>query len=473
MSISHILLLLRARWRSALLVLCGVVVLVATVSLLLPKKYASTAAVVLDVKSPDPIAGVVLPGMSVSGYMATQVDVFQSERVAARVVQMLGLDKSEEMKRRWQQATGGEGDVVAWLAESLLRDLNVQPGRESNVISATYTSRDPKLAATLANAFVAAYVATTLDLRVEPAKQYTNFFDERSKQARDALERAQAKMSAYQQQKGIIGTDERLDVESARLSELSTQYVTLQALANESEGRQNQAGNNPNQMQEVLTNPFLAALKADLVRQESRDNELSARLGPQHPQVIELRASVQQLRQRVETETKRITGSVTVNNTVNQTRLNQLRAALDDQRGKLLRLKGQRDEVQVLLRDVENAQKAYDAVAARVSQASMESQTTQTNVSVLRKAAAPSRPSSPRLALNLAVAVLLGSLLALGTVVLRELLDQRLRTEDDVLQLLHQPLVGVLPASAQPNGSRRLLNGLGRGGFRALPGLAR
>jgi succinoglycan biosynthesis transport protein ExoP len=461
MSIPYVFLLLKARWRSALLVLVSVVAVVGAISALLPKKYSASAAVVLDVKSPDPIAGFVLPGNGTSSYMATQVDVFQSERVANRVVQTLKLDQSPELKRRWQDATGGETDFTSWLSDSILRDLEVRPARESNVISVTYTSRDPQLAASLANAFVAAYIATILELRVEPAKQYTSFFDDRSKQAREALEKAQTKLSAYQQQKGIIGTDERLDVENARLTELSTQYVTLTALANESESRRSQADANPNQMQEVLNNPFLSALKADLVRLEARDNELSARLGSQHPQVLENRSNMQQLRARVDTETKRITGSVSVNNTVNQSRLSQLRAALEEQRAKILRLKGQRDEVTVLLRDVENSQKAYDAVAARVSQTSMESQTTQTNVSVLKKAAPPSRPSSPRMELNIVVAVLLGALLAVGVVMLREMFDLRLRTEDEVIQLLKQPLLGVLPASASRTSTRRLLGDLG------------
>ena len=79
-----------------------------------------------------------------------------------------------------------------------------------------------------------AYTDTTLDLRVEPAKLYNSFFDERAKALRDALEQAQSRLSAYQREKGIIVNDERLDVENARLSELSTQLVALQAVAEES-----------------------------------------------------------------------------------------------------------------------------------------------------------------------------------------------------------------------------------------------
>jgi uncharacterized protein involved in exopolysaccharide biosynthesis len=202
-------------------------------------------------------------------------------------------------------------------------------------------------------------------------------------------------------------------------------------------------------MQEVLNNPLIATLTADLSRQEVRLDELKERLGDRHPDVVQLRSSTDLLKARIESETRRVTGSLTVNNSVNQTRVAQLRAALEQQRAKLLQLKGQRDEAGVLLRDVENAQKAYDAIFARASQTSMESQNTQTNVSVLKEASVPAFPSSPRLRLNAAAGLALGLLLALGSTILRELRDQRLRSVEDVTVLLKQPLLGTLPARAR------------------------
>ena len=218
MSLTQLLIVLRARWISFVLVLSCAGALAVLANELLPKKYSATASVVLDVKSPDPIAGVVLPGANSSGYMATQADVFRSERVALRAIRLLGLDKDPNLQQIWREATLGVGDYNAWLAELLLAGLDVRPGRESNVLAVTYTAKTPKQAAAVANAFVTAYVNTTLDLRVEPAKQYSSFFDERLKQSRDALEAAQSKLSAFQQQKGLMATDERLDVENRRVS---------------------------------------------------------------------------------------------------------------------------------------------------------------------------------------------------------------------------------------------------------------
>jgi polysaccharide biosynthesis transport protein len=445
MTLTQIFVALRARWFSALLVLLAVVGAVVVVTLLLPQRYTAVASVMLDVKSPDPIAGMVLPGMNVSSYMATQVDLLRSERVALRALQSLKLDESLKHKAAWQRVTEGRGDFQAWLADAVLTDLEAKPARDSNVISVAFTATDPVFAAAVANAFVKAYTDITLELRVEPAKLYNSFFDDRAKELRDALEQAQARLSAYQRTKGIIVNDERLDIENSRLSELSSQLVALQAVAEESGSRQQQAGVNAGQMPEVLSNPLLSGLTGELSRQEGKLNELKERMGDRHPEVMQLQASVDTLRTRIEAETRRVTGSLKVTNNVNQTRMNQLRAALDQQRAKLLQLKGQRDDAGVLLRDVENAQKAYDAVFLRVSQTSTESQNTQTNVSVLKQASVPAFASSPRLRLNAAAGVALGLLLALGFTVVRELRDQRLRSLDDVALLLKQPLLGVLP----------------------------
>src|SRR5690606_11394619 len=126
---------------------------------------------------------------------------------------------------------------------------------------------------------IQAYLDTTIELRVEPAKRFATLFDEQLKGARERLEQAQGKLSAYQREKGLIASDERIDVENIRLSELSSQLVGLQSLTAESRSRQAQIGSSST---EVLNNPLVAGLKADLSRQEARLKELSSRLGPQH-----------------------------------------------------------------------------------------------------------------------------------------------------------------------------------------------
>lgn len=454
MTLTQLLVILRARWRSALVTMLAVLVLVALATVLMPKKYTATASVVLDVKSPDPIAGVVLPGMTVSSYMGTQVDVVQSERVLLKAVRELGLDQDAELRAAWTEQTEGQGDFAVWLTGGLAKNLDVKPSKESNVISVQYTSKNPDMAARVANAVVKGYIDTTVELRAEPARQFNSFFDESTRAARESLEKAQTKLSDFQKRKGIIATDERMDVENARLAELSSQMVALQGELNESSGREDQAARRPDQMTEVMNSPLVVGLSQELARLEARQRELNERLGERNPQVIELKASIEETRSRLALEKSRAMGGVAVNNNVNKGRLEKLRASLEAQRNKVLTMKSVRDEANVLLRDVENAQKVYDAAFAKMNQSALESQATQTNVSVLKSATRPIDPSSPRNALNAGVGLLLGVLIGAGTAVLRERRDWKLRTPTDVTDLLAQPLLGTLLDATPMRGLR-------------------
>jgi len=444
MSLSQLLVVLRARYAAALLLVAALVAAVAGVSLWLPKQYTATAAVLIDARSADPVSANSPAGYgTTSSYMATQIDLIQSERVALRALRALNLQNDPAWQALWLQSTAGRGEKEPWLAEQLMKRLEVRPSRESSVVNIGYVAGDAAFAAAAANAVVRAYVDTTLDLKVEPARQYNSFFDQRAAQLRKALEDAQGRLTAYQQARGIVATDERLDVENARLAELSSQVVILQGLAAESTGRRSQAGSNS---QEVLSNVLIGNLTADLARQEARLNEMRQRLGERHPQVIELASSVDQSRSRLDSETRRVSSSLGVNSNVDLARLNSAQAALAAQRARVLKLRGERGESSVLQRDVDSAQRAYEAALARLTQTGLESQATFTNVSVLKTASPPPVPSGPRVLLNSAVAGVVGLLLAIGFVLLRESGDRRLRFDSDVTEALQQPLLVRIPS---------------------------
>ncbi len=118
MSFKHFLLVLRARWLVAAGIFCAVVIAVMGFTLLQPSQYTASASVVVDAKT-DPIAGVVYSAEVTTGYIATQVDIISSERVAQRVVKILKLDQVPEFITQWREATDGRGDMIVWLGKKL------------------------------------------------------------------------------------------------------------------------------------------------------------------------------------------------------------------------------------------------------------------------------------------------------------------------------------------------------------------
>lgn len=456
MTFPQFLSILLARWKLLSGVFAGVLVVAVLLALLLPKQYTASASVVVDAKQ-DPFSVFGMGALATPSFLATQVDIIRSERVAQKVARALRLTEVPLLQEQWREATDGKIPMEAWIAGSLLKQLEVQPAAQSNVIEVGYKAGDPAFAAAMANGFVSAYLSTLVELRVDPARQYSSFFDLRAKEARDALEAAQGKLSKFQREKGIVNADERLDVETARLNELSSQLVALQAISAESVSKDSKAsGSSGDRLPEVLNNPIVSSLKADMSRQEARLQEMSTRLGDKHPQVSELRANIEELRKKVLEETRRVTSGVGVVRSINQDRVAQVRSDLEAQRQKVLQSKMLRDEAAVLQRDLENAQRTYDSILQRLNQSSIESQSTQTNVTALTTASPPVKPSSPVLLVNMILGVVGGLLLGVVAAFIRELSDRRVRCQDDVVELIGLPVLGVLPSPSGAKGASKL-----------------
>lgn len=442
MSLQQLIFVLRARWLTVTSVLAATVAVVLTVSLLLPKQYTATTAVVADTKSFDPVAGV--PVQFTSGYMATQVDIITSDRMAQRVVTMLHLELVPSLHQQWLEATGGRGRFEQWMAAELQKDLSVEPSRDSSVINISFTGPDPQYASNVANAFTKAYIELSLELKVEPARQYAAWFDDRTSQLRDKLKKAQEALSTYQRSKGIVASDERVDYETMRLNEISSQLTQIQALRADTSSRQEQAGAGNENVQEVLQNPVISALKSDLMRAEGVWQDAQVRLGTNNPAYIKAQADVTSLRDRIAQETSRVASSLASANQVNVRREEELSTLLEAQKQKVLHMKDGRDGITALQRDVESAQKAYDAVSQGLAQSSLESQVQQTNIAVLTPAEPPFEPSSPKVLLNTAIAFGGGLALGIAAALLRELMQRPVRSFDDLTETLGLPVLAVI-----------------------------
>lgn len=442
MTFQQFLLILRARYKIALLVLLVTVTTSLGVSLLLPKQFTTSAAVVIDVKAPDMVSGMILQGMMAPGYMATQVDIINSDRVAKTVVKMLKMDQSAIIQKQWKEATKGEGQLIDWLANLLQKDLDVKPARESTVININYTAADPDFATAVANAFAQAYINVNLDLQVAPARQYATFFDDQTKEARAKLEKAQQALSDYQQIYGITSADERMDFETAKLNETSSQLTGIQGQTTDSQSKRLNVKTDT--VAEVMQSPLINGLKADIARLESRLKESNVNLGKNHPQTQRYEAELNSLRAQLEGETQKITSSIETSYQIGRAREKQLLDALEKQKKRVLKLNKQRDELNVLRRDIESAQRSFELVSQRASQTNIASQTNQTNIAVLNPATLPTTPSKPRVLLNTLISIFLGTLLGVGLALILELKERKVRSAHDLFDALDLPVLGII-----------------------------
>jgi len=445
---------LRARFGVFALMLGATILAATVVSLALPKTYKASVSLMVDAKEEQSLSNVLQPFMQPLeriGYLQTQVDILTSAKVTRKVVRELKLAENPAARAAYEEATAGQGSIEDWLVQNLLRSLKVETS-QSSVIHVSFSSRDARFSAAVANAFARAYLDTTLELRVEPTRQAAAWFDEQLKSLRANLEQAQARLTDYHRSKGIVSADERSDIDNIRLGELSIQVARAQERTLEWETRLRQAraflkADRPlDKVPEILANPFIQRLKEDVLHGEAKLQELATQYGPNYPAYERLLSENRSLRERLDAEMHKVVEGI--GNSTRQSRQSEaeLRNALAVQRAQVLESKEDRNELTVLVRDVGSAQAAYDTAMQRYVVSQVDSRASQANVTVLNPAVAPLKPSHPKTVLNIAVSVVVGTMLGIGIVILAELLDRRVRSGDDLAQGLDVPLLTVLNA---------------------------
>jgi polysaccharide biosynthesis transport protein len=441
MNLYQFLSVLRARRMMVLVIFLSTIALALAYVMLRPKNYTATAPVLVDLRANDPLAQPTYQSIVPQSYMATQMDIVRSNRVAERVVEMLGLEKDPKSTEDWRKA-GGQGTLKSWLASDLQTGLEVKPARESNIINITYTSRSAAEAAKVANAFSDAYLDIALDIKTDPAKKYSTWFDDQLKFARQRLEQSQNALTAYQQRTGVISAD-GVDMETQRLNELSSQLTLVQGqLTDVSNKRAQSAGS----ISEAMNSPLINTLKSSIAAQEAKIQEASANLGSRHPQMIRMQDELNAMKSRLGSETSSIGHAVDTAYQVGRARERELTAAVNAQRARVMQFNRHRDELNVLRRDLDAAQKAYEQVSERASQSKLQALTNQTNIQRLATAIEPLEAKGPTTKVALALAAAAGLLLALAGALLMELLNRRVRSVDDLSLATNLPILASVPA---------------------------
>jgi chain length determinant protein EpsF len=460
MDLNQYILALKARRKAFVTVLAVTVFTAIVVALLIPKRYDATATILIDARDEQTMAPARMSPRERAGYIFTQMELIASGKVAHKVVRDLKLASQPGVREEWEKDTGGVGTIEEWLATNLLEKLKVDSGA-SNILIVKYSANDAKKASDIANAFAKAYLDVALELRTEPSREAGHWFDEQVKALRADVTSAQAKLSSYQKEKGVVGGDERMDVEYTRIAEISGELNRQKAATIDAQTRYKQAqdlvkdGVSLEAFPEVLSNGYIITVKSALQAAESRLQEQSDVLGANHPTYQRTAAEVQGLRERLKSEaTKVVTG---LGNALqqNQKRIEELQISLKDQQDRIMKARESRVDMAVLSRDLENAQRAYDGALSRAIAVKVDSKVRQTNLAMLTPAVEPLKPAVPKVGLISALSVLIGVLLAAGMVYVLELLDRRVRSRTDLESRLAVPSLGIL-SRWTPAGGRLL-----------------
>lgn len=447
MNITDLVAALKARWTTAVAIAVAVLALTAVWALSQPKIYRASASLLFDISQAEPVDSG--KAASAAALLATQSDILKSGAVAQEVVRRLRAQQGSR-----PSPSAADDASLRSEAAALVSKLQVSTGNPSNVLVLRYLDDDPERAARVANAFARVYLEKQLELRIAPARGYAQWFEERTKDVRERLESAQMRLSAYQRERGIIGVD-RMDLEAERLRTMSAELAAAEGAASDASARAS-SGNVP----EVSNSPVVQNLRSQIALKEAQVAELSRTLGPNHPRMQAARAELGTLRSELNQEIRQAAGSLAAASNAARSREAQIRARMAAQQDRMLKMSGDQDQLAVLQRDVEAARQAYDTVRQRFSEVSLQSELSQTNVSLLDQAEIPLWPISPNVPLLLFLGAALGTMLGLSLVVVTELLSPRVRTVRGIEEATQVPVLVDLGASSR---SLRLRDSLDAG----------
>src|SRR6185436_8280544 len=322
------------------------------VALLLPKRYDATATILIDARDEQTLAPAHMSPRERAGYVFTQMELIASGKVAQKVVRDLKLAQQPGVREDWEKDTGGVGSIEEWAAAQLLEKLKVDSGA-SNILIIKYSSGDPKKAATVANAFAKAYLDTALALRTEPTREAAEWFDEQVKALRGQVTQPQSKLSSYQKEKGVYGPEDRIDLEFTRLAEISAQLSTQRNATYDAQTRYKQAqdllaqGVSPENIPDVLANGYITTVKAALQAAEGRAAEQSQVYGENHPTYQRTVSEVKDLKERLNTEVKKLVASLGNSAAQSNKREEELQAAITTQQERIVKIKDARVDMAV------------------------------------------------------------------------------------------------------------------------------
>ena len=482
MSLTQLLLILRARAGLVFVIAATLLGLAAAVALSLPKRYQAEASVLVDPMSAA-LSGDGGGGWARENPAATQADVIASYGVALDVVKALDLTRRTDAIRliagsgplHWLHVFvaellpgspgGRQASMKDWLATQLLDKLHVHTSSDSRVVKVAYSSPDAGFAAQVANAFVQAYLRSAAQVGTAPAERTAQLFDRQLPLLQQRLQQAEDRLSAFERKTGLVSAGQGLDAENARLADLSSQLVQAQSLDYVARAKQRRLqrfirGGVPESEAptEVLDSPAVQQSQQQVVQAQADLSTLSHRLGPNHPLYraaeTKLQRAQSDYRQQMLAVARGLLGSA--RNSAEQ--VAQLRAAERQQRSKVLGLKNAYAQRDVLQSDVDNARQAYQDAAQRLAKTRMQGEAAQNaSATLLDSATPPLRPAGPKVGLILGIALLAGMALGIGAALWQETLDRRVRAPLDIVELIGLPVVAVLQGRARARRAPLLL----------------
>lgn len=420
-------------------------------------------------------------------FYETQYQLIKSHTVLRRVVQALGLPRLEVVFQH-EQGTSLLEPAVKWLGElwgwarkvlgvnapgaepgaarepaepsdeeradelarAIGKELRAAPVKESRIVEIAYLSPNPELAAAVVNAVARAYMDEILEIRMSGTRQTLEWMARKAEEERVKLERAERALQQYMKDNDIVTLENRVTVTPEKLADTSAQLTRVEGRRQEVEvlwAKVQELSETPGQLDTlpaIAADPELGVLRTQILKAEQQVAELSKKLGPKHPAMIQATEELGALRANKDRGTRRVVESIRNEFELAQGNERNVRSQLDRIKAEAMTLNEKFIQYRILKREVETNKEMFDALSTKMKEKSVTEETQTVTLWIVDEAKTPRLPTKPNVRRNLALGLVLGLFAGVGMAFFMEYLDHSLRTPEDAERLLGVPVLGVV-----------------------------
>lgn len=395
--------------------------------LIVPPRYEAVSRVMLNTLKPDPVTGEVISSVASRTYIATQTELIKDYGVAGMAVDQLNWASSPNIITLYQASDNNGMDIRRWLAQRIIAATTVKVVTGTNILEISYRASTPTEAKSMADALRNAYIESMLDTRRREATRTADWYEVQARKEQALLNAADAAKTAYEKENGIVMQADNTDVDTARLRALSSQAAA------------------PTMVAPAM--PVVSPSSAQLAQIDAAIAQASKTLGPNHPQMIQLRAQRATVAQIAAQELAAARAAVGAAAGAANASAAALQREVAAQTSKVI---GKRDKIERLMQlqtEVNVRRDQYNKSMARIAELRREASVADTGIASLGDAATPQNPSFPNKPLILGGALGLGMALGVLLSLLLELFGRRVRSVEDLQSSIDAPILAVVDAS--------------------------
>jgi len=474
------LLILRKHQWLILSFMLAVVTIVSISTFRMQPVYVATARIEIDRENANilPFQGTDTYDymMDADNYIETQAKILTSETLALRTIRSGALAGQPGFAGDPSSSDAlATGDLANMKPPpelgAFLGSLSVKRVPNSRLMDVNFESTNPQLAAQIVNAHIKNYIDQNFQSRFEATTRASTWLTDQLNELKIKVQKSEDDRIAYERQNQIWALDgDKQNVTNQRFADLNRELTEAQSERMKKEALfQFAKSGDADVVPQIRENGIVQDLlrkRADLYNQYT---DALNQYGPNFPKVQRLQSQIKELEAAAEKEKKGVIARLESEYREARQREDLLIKALNQQKAEVNQMSERMVQYSILRREAEANKALYDGLLTKLKEAGISGALHSSNIRIVDPAMVPTYPSRPAKARNIALAFLIGLVGGIGLAILREYMDNTVKSPDDVEALSHLPSLAVVPAfSEAKNGDRgsrvKLLKGASSNG---------